>query len=204
MYRALCVALLTASMLHAAPPATTPLWVRPPSEPEATTKPGTQKYSVHENDPNSPRKSKLKSAKPDPSEIIRIDVDGDGDPDILETWWNGKRVRWLDENDDMKWTDRRGDMSGDSLQIDRDGDGYYDGPGDLNIKWVDDDGDGRADMQMFAANPALDAKTPHHGLAVWMIFIDVDHDGVLGYIDWTTFEFMAANWRVPPTTSPTN
>src|SRR6185436_595617 len=101
-------------------------------------------------------------------------------------------------------TDRRGDMSGDVLQVDRDGDGYYDGPGDLNIKWVDDDGDGRADVQMFAANPALEAKSPHHGLAVWMIFLDLDHDGVNGYIDWTTFEFSQANWRVPPTTSPTH
>src|SRR5205809_2455025 len=104
------------------------------------TSQSTQQFCLRETDPDSPRRSKLKSSKPDPTEIVRIDVDGDGDPDILETWWNGKRVRWIDENDNMKPTDRRGDMSGDSLQIDRDGDGYYDGPGDLNIKWVDDDG----------------------------------------------------------------
>ncbi len=157
---------------------------------------------MHETDPNSPRKSKLKSTKPDPTEIIRIDVDGDGKPDILETWWNGKRVRWIDENHNMKWTDVRGDMSGDALQIDRDGDGYYDGPGDLNIKWADDDGDGRADVECFAANPSADAKTTHAGLSHWMVFLDTDHDGVLGYIDWNTFEFNKANWRVPPATSP--
>src|SRR5947207_15668534 len=85
----------------------------PTSQP--TSKETTQQFCLRETDPNSPRKSKLKSSKPDPNEIVRIDVDGDGDPDLLETWWNGKRVRWIDENDDMKPTDRRGDMSGDSL-----------------------------------------------------------------------------------------
>ena len=157
---------------------------------------------THESDPNSPRKSQLKSKTPDPKEIIRIDVDGDGKPDILETWWNGKRVRWINEDGKMKWTDVRGDMSGDALQIDRDGDGYYDGPGDLNIKWADDDGDGKPDVECFAANPSDTAKTTHAGLSHWMVFLDTDHDGVLGYIDWNTFEFNRANWRVPPTTFP--
>ncbi len=156
----------------------------------------------HETDPNSPRKSKLKSKTPDPTEIIRIDVDRDGQPDILETWWNGKRVRWFNEDGKMKWSDVRGDMVGDALQIDRDGDGYYDGPGDLNIKWCDDDADGRPDVECFAANPADDAKSTHAGLSHWMVFIDVAHTGKLGYIDWTTFEFGRSNWRVPPTTYP--
>jgi hypothetical protein len=103
----------------------------------------------------------------------------------------------------MKPTDARGDMSMDVVQIDRDGDGYYDGPEDINIKWADDDGDGRADLQIFAANPTADATSVRSGTAHWMIFIDVDHDGVNGYIDWQDFEFRQANWRVPPTTSPT-
>src|SRR5687768_8447200 len=63
-----------------------------------------------ETDPSSPRRTKLKSEQPNPKEVIFTDVDNDGDPDILETWWNGKRVRWFDENDDMKPTDVRGDM----------------------------------------------------------------------------------------------
>jgi hypothetical protein len=153
-----------------------------------------QQVCLPETDPSSPRKSKLKGDQPS-DEIIRLDLDNDADPDVLECWMNGKRVRFLDENDDMKPSDTRGDQSADSMQIDRDGDGYYDGPGDLNIKWVDDDGDGKPDAQLFAANPTLDQKTIKSGSSHWMAFIDTDHDGVNGYIDWTTFEFRYANWR---------
>ncbi|MGB7160934.1 MAG: hypothetical protein WBD40_22925, partial [Tepidisphaeraceae bacterium] len=152
-------------------------------------------FAPPETDPDSPRKSKLTSDKPD-GQILRVDLDADGDPDVLELWWNGKRARWIDENDDMRPADVRGDLASDVVQIDRDGDGFYDGEGDLSIKWADDDGDGRADVQLFGL--VMPAGT-------WlMAFIDVDHDGVNGYIDWTTFEFNAANWRVKPTASPTH
>src|SRR5829696_8278824 len=86
------------------------------------------------------RKTALKSATPS-AEIVRLDINHDGKPDILERWWNGKRVRWLDENGDMLPTDTRSDQVGDVMQVDADGDGYYDGPGDMNIKWADTDGD---------------------------------------------------------------
>src|SRR5436309_1784884 len=154
----------------------------------------TQIVCLRETDPSSPRHTKLHSNTPD-DEIIRTDVDADGKPDILERWLNGKRVRWFNESGTMKWTDTMGDQANDSMQIDRDGDGYYDGPGDLNIKWVDDDGDGKPDVEIFAANPTLDQKTIKSGASHFMIFVDVDHDGVNGYIDWTTFEFRMANWH---------
>src|SRR5687767_7138280 len=86
-----------------------------------------QKSCLLETDPTSPRKSKLTSNEPD-QQILHQDLDDDGDPDILETWFNAKRVRYIDENDDMKPADVRGDQSMDAMQIDRDGDGYYDGP----------------------------------------------------------------------------
>ena len=159
--------------------------------------PKTQQFALPETDPASPRKSKLKGTEPT-DEVVRLDLDDDGDPDLLETWWNGKRARWIDENDDMKPSDVRGDITMDAVQIDRDGDGYYDGPEDLNIKWADDDGDGRPDLQLFAANPRLDAKGVRSGTSHWMVFIDTDQDGVNGYVDWTTFEFHRINWRVPP------
>lgn len=165
-------------------------------------KPQRQTFSQSETDTDSPRKSKLGASPSD--QRIFTDVDNDNDPDLLETWWNGKRARWIDENDDMKPTDARGDMAMDSVQIDRDGDGYYDGPGDISIKWADDDGDGKPDLQLFGANPGADQKAINSGTSHWMVFIDEDHDGVNGYVDWTNFEFNKANWRVPPTTSPTH
>ena len=95
------------------------------------------------------RKTALKSTTPS-DEIVRVDINGDGKPDILERWWNGKRVRWLDENGDMMRTDTRGDQVADVMQIDKNGDGIYDTALDINIKWADNDGDGRADLQAFA------------------------------------------------------
>src|SRR5882724_7641136 len=92
------------------------------------------------------RKTSLKSTTPS-DEIVRIDVNHDGHPDIIERWWNGKRVRWLDENGDMLPTDTRGDQVADVLQVDKNGDGLYDGPTDINVKWADNDGDGQADLQ---------------------------------------------------------
>src|SRR5688572_4715699 len=70
------------------------------------------------------RKTALKSTTPS-DEIVRLDIDKDGKPDILERWWNGKRVRWLDENGDMLATDTRGDQIADVMQIDKNGDGLY-------------------------------------------------------------------------------
>ncbi|HET9527927.1 MAG TPA: hypothetical protein VFO99_17260, partial [Pyrinomonadaceae bacterium] len=55
------------------------------------------------------RKTALKSTTPS-DEIVRLDINNDGKPDILERWWNGKRVRWLDENGDLLPTDTRGDQ----------------------------------------------------------------------------------------------
>src|ERR1044072_4354615 len=62
------------------------------------------------------RKTALKSTTPS-DEIVRLDINNDGKPDILERWWHGKRVRWLDENGDMLPTDTRGDQVGDVMQI---------------------------------------------------------------------------------------
>jgi hypothetical protein len=140
------------------------------------------------------RKTALKSTTPS-DEIVRLDINKDGKPDILERWWNGKRVRWLDENGDMLPTDTRGDQVADVMQIDKNGDGLYDGPLDINIKWADNDGDGRADLQAFAtqgrewAGGKYDASESH-----WMVFVDVEKDGVLGWVDWETFDFGNDNW----------
>ncbi len=144
--------------------------------------------------PRDLRKTALASASPS-SEIARLDIDGDGKPDIIERWWNGKRVRWLDENGDLLPTDTRGDQVADVLQVDMNGDGIYDGVTDQNIKWADNDGDGRPDVQAWATQPPAwgDGEwstTESH----WMLFLDVGKDGVLGWQDWQTFNFGDSNW----------
>ena len=146
------------------------------------------------------RKSALKSTTPN-DEIVRLDINNDGKPDILERWWNGKRVRWLDENGDMLPTDTRGDQIADVMQIDKNGDGIYDSATDINIKWADNDGDGRADLQAFVtqgrewSNGKFDPAESH-----WMVFIDVEKDGVLGWLDWQNYDFGNDNWGYTGTT----
>ena len=146
------------------------------------------------------RKTALKSATPS-DEIVRLDINHDGKPDILERWWNGKRVRWLDENGDMLSTDTRGDQVADVMQIDKNGDGVYDTATDINIKWADNDGDGRADLQAFVTQGrAWSNGTFDPGESHWMVFIDVEKDGVLGWLDWEKYDFGNDNWGYTGTT----
>ena len=151
--------------------------------------------------PRDLRRTALTSTSPS-GEIVRLDIDGDGRPDILERWWNGKRVRWLDENGDMTGTDTRGDQVADVLQVDMNADGAYDGVTDQSVKWADNDGDGRPDLQAWSTQPpkwepgAWETSESH-----WMLFLDVgDKDGVLGWQDWTRWNFGESNWDYTNTT----
>lgn len=129
--------------------------------------------------------SELQSQTPDP-EILHSDLDGDGKPDMIERWWNGKRVRWLDEAGTMRPDDVQGNMLNCVLQVDIDGDGAYDGPDDMNIKWCDTNDDGVPDVQAIFVNPrnwGPDKKGPS-GDPTSMFFINYDKRGVLGWVDW--------------------
>lgn len=161
--------------------------------------PQAQQVCLPETETTSPRRSQLKAASADEKEFVRTDLDKDGDPDVLERWWNGHRCRWIDENDDMTAMDVQGDQTDDCLQIDRDGDGYYDGPGDMNVDWCDDDNDGDADVQVVAMNPLTTATSIHAGESHHMVFVDVDDDNVHGYVDWQKFAFPC--WRALNTTN---
>ncbi len=153
-----------------------------------------------ETDVNSLRASGLKMGAED--EIIYIDLDKDGDPDIIERWWNGKRVRWFDEDDNASDNDKWGDMCNDALQADMDGDGFYDGPSDYNVKWADSDQDGIPDIQLFSRNPAegYDWVFGASG-SIYFVMIDPDNTGVLTDIDWNDLSVSwtrydrGPNWR---------
>ena len=129
----------------------------------------------------------------DKTQVLRVDIDSDGDPDILERWFNGKRCRWIDENDDMAPTDLNGDIVADCLQIDSNGDGIYDGFEDMNVKWVDNDHDGICDLQVIAINTKEGEEHKWAGMGLYMVIEDVDRDSVFGYIDWSSFDL--ACWR---------
>lgn len=132
----------------------------------------------------------LKSQTPD-KEIIRMDIDRDGKIDLIERWWNGKRVRWLDESGSMRNDDVRGDLVNGLMQVDLDGDGNYDGPDDMNIRWCDTNNDGIPDVQAVVTNPHEwgPTKETQTGHPVWMVWINYDKRGVLGWINWEKFDF---------------
>ena len=116
-----------------------------------------------------------------------IDLDGDGDPDILRTVTaNGIPVQWIDDDDDMQFGDLEGDTDNDCLMIDRNKDGVYGGYGDLIIDWVGEDEDGNPAMQVVVDNiPEANRMKAGNGHYMWVV--DTDKDDVFNYIDWNTF-----------------
>ena len=116
-----------------------------------------------------------------------IDLDGDGDPDILRTVTaNGIPVQWIDDDDDMRYGDLEGDTDNDCLMIDRNKDGVYGGYGDLIIDWVGEDEDGNPAMQVVVDNiPEANRMKTGNGHYMWVV--DTDKDDVFNYIDWNTF-----------------
>ena len=87
-------------------------------------------YSIHAQEPETESVSLLtpfRISLPAPDKDIEyLDLDGDGDPDVLRssTMLNIP-VQWIDDDDDMQEGDLEGDMDSDCLMIDRNKDGHY-------------------------------------------------------------------------------
>jgi len=124
--------------------------------------------------------------------VVEVDLDGDGDPDILRATINDSiPVVWIDDDDDMKPGDREGDTDSDCLLIDRNRDGVFAGPHDFSIDWCDTDGDGRADIQLVANNAGTRVRNYYDWSADYMYVMDDDKDGILHYIDWNRIMMQA-------------
>ena len=116
-----------------------------------------------------------------------VDLDGDGDPDILKTITvDSIPVMWIDDDDDMKYGDLEGDIDNDCLLIDRNKDGVYGGIGDLIVDWVGGTAT-QPPMQLIVDYPKVQKNTIWpNGHYMWVL--DNDHDGVFNYIDWNTLQ----------------
>lgn len=131
-------------------------------------------------------KSLIRSFKPDFStELKHIDLDNDGDPDLIITFiLDSIPAIWIDDDDDMTFADREGDMDNDCLIIDRNRDGIFAGPGDLSLDWIDRSGDGKADMQVVVenSNPSVTNRWDYSSNYMWII--DEETDETFHYINW--------------------
>jgi len=125
-----------------------------------------------------------------PSADLRIeylDLDQDGDPDVLRSFTSHNiPVQWIDDDDDMQEGDIEGDLDSDCLMIDRNKDGKYGSGHDLIIDWNDEDGDNKPDLQVVADNSGLEDRGRFQAHYIWII--DTDHDQIFNYIDWHTFK----------------
>jgi hypothetical protein len=105
-----------------------------------------------------------------------IDLDNDGDPDVLRSiTHNSIPVQWIDD-DDMKTGNLEDDTDNDCLMIDRNRDGHY-GFEYFIVDWVSIDGK-KADLQVVVENDAADNLLKPWSGVHYMWMIDTDGDNV--------------------------
>lgn len=112
---------------------------------------------------------------------IFIDIDNDGDPDVLIYTDKSNVVMIIDDNDNMLYTDKEGDIVDDCWVVDRNGDGLV----DRVIDYIDNDGDDQADE--------MDIRYFKKGKLKWGWFWeDKDNDGKM--FNLVNYEYGSA-WR---------
>lgn len=115
-----------------------------------------------------------------------IDIDGDGDPDLIRNFIHDTlMIYWIDDDDDMTFADTEGDLDNDCLLIDRNNDGIFAGIGDLSLDWVDSDSDGMADMMVVVENSNLQITQQWDWKSNYMWIIDTEKDGTFHFVDWS-------------------
>jgi hypothetical protein len=121
-----------------------------------------------------------------------VDLDKDGDPDLLYySIKNDVPVVWIDDDDDMKWTDKEGDADSDCLLIDRNQDGIFAGPGDFCIDWCDENKDGKADIEVIVNNGSSSVRNFFDWSAEIMYVLDDEEDRIMQYVDWNVISMLA-------------
>jgi hypothetical protein len=131
---------------------------------------------------------------PSISKVTYADLDKDGDPDILRAVINDSiPVLWIDDDDDMKKNDIEGDTDNDCLLIDKNKDGIFAGPFDFSIDWIDEDRNGKADIQLIVNNAGTKVRNYFDWGADFMYVLDVDKDQIMHYIDWN--KIMMRAWE---------
>lgn len=120
-----------------------------------------------------------------------IDLDNDGDPDLIRSITiHNTPIQWIDDDDDLQPGELEGDTDSDCVMIDVNKDGRYGDRGDVAIDWIDTNNDGTADMQVFVENTKQE-ESRMWGPGHYMWVLDTDKDNVFNYIDWNTFELRA-------------
>jgi len=118
-----------------------------------------------------------------------IDLDNDGDPDLMRyTTSNGFSVQWIDDDDDMKPTDLEGDTDNDCIMADINKDGNYGSHSDVIIDWVDTNNDRKADLQIYADFADEKDKDKPWGPGHFMVNMDLDKDDIMNYVDFNSFK----------------
>jgi len=128
--------------------------------------------------------------------IVFMDLDDDGDPDVLKgSISDGIPILWIDDDDDMTNKDTTGDLDNDCLLIDRNKDGIFASYYDLSIDRIDEDNDGFADIEIMMENYNPAIRGGFDWSANYIVNIDLDRDHNFSYVNWAMSPPLHRGWE---------